>query len=273
MSLYSFEVIPGTRESFVILHVPHSSRYIPEDALNDLLISGPELEQELDEITDTLTDEIALDAVAQLPRDFPKPWLFINRTSRFVIDPERFPDDREIMNQVGMGAVYTKTTSGAQLRQPGFNSQPLLDKYFHPYSKALADLVGARLETTKKAVIIDVHSYRANQHPNAVNHGQRRPAMCIGTDEFHTPGWLAEIFRESFAILGDCYENQPYAGTYVPLDFYRREPNVLSVMMETRANTFLNENLQPHEGFAKASAALARVVTEIQAKISSELAL
>lgn len=264
MSFSSFEVIAGSPQSSVILHVPHSSRFIPNEVLQDLLIAGQELEKELDEITDTLTDEVALQAVAQLPAATPKPWLFNNRASRFVIDPERFPDDREIMNQVGMGAVYTKTTSGAQLRDPAFDNQALLQKYFHPYSKSLSELVGERLNSTGKVVIIDVHSYRAKQHPNAVNHEQRRPAMCIGTDEFHTPNWLTQIFRDSFAVLGDCFENEPYAGTYVPLDFYGKEPRVLSVMMETRANTFLDENLKPHEGFAAVSSGLAQVIEKIQ---------
>ena len=129
MTVASFEVIDGSVESPVILHIPHSSRFIPEAVRKDLLLTDEELAKELNEITDTLTDAIALDAVRKLPQELPKPWLFINRTSRFVIDPERFPDEREIMNKVGMGAVYTKTTSGAQLRSVDFDSSQLLENY------------------------------------------------------------------------------------------------------------------------------------------------
>lgn len=264
MTAASFEVIAGSIESSVILHVPHSSRFIPEDVRKDLLLIDDELAKELDEITDTFTDAIAIDAVRKLPQELPKPWLFINRTSRFVIDPERFPDEREIMNQVGMGAVYTKTASGAQLRQTDYNPNPLLDKYFHPYAAAFTELVNQRVVQVDNAVIIDVHSYRANQHPNAVNHGQKRPAMCIGTDSFHTPDWLTQLFHKEFGALGDCFENEPYAGTYVPLEFYKNDKRVSSIMMETRADTFLDGQLKPHAGFDDMTTALKNILCSIQ---------
>ncbi|MBU3692505.1 MAG: N-formylglutamate amidohydrolase [Candidatus Nanopelagicaceae bacterium] len=263
MNLPSFEIIPGSAESSVILHVPHSSRFIPSEVLTDFLISGEQLEKELDEITDTLTDQVAVRAVEKLDQNFPRPWLFINRASRFVIDPERFPDERELMNRVGMGAVYTKTASGAQLRKSDFEKGALLERYFHPYSLALADLVADSLVRTERAAIIDVHSYRANQHPNAVNHGQRRPEMCIGTDAFHTPQWLRDIFYEVFGSIGECFENEPYAGTYVPLDFYQKDARVFSIMMETRADTFLDADLKPHEGFDAITDALSRVISRV----------
>ena len=60
----------------------------------DLLLREVELEAELDEVTDTKTDELAFDALEKLADKIPTPTLFINRLSRFVIDPERFPDER-----------------------------------------------------------------------------------------------------------------------------------------------------------------------------------
>ena len=264
MTQGSFEVIAGAQDSKVILHVPHSSRFIPDEVRKDLLLTDEQLAEELDEITDTLTDALALDAISKLPTGLPKPWLFINRTSRFVIDPERFPDEREIMNQVGMGAVYTKTTSGAQLRSKDFDPKQLLEKYFHPYATAFTELTRRRVNDVGQVVIIDVHSYRANQHPNAVNHGQKRPAMCIGTDSFHTPSWLIALFQKEFGALGDCFENEPYAGTYVPLEFYQSDKRVSSIMMETRANTFLDDNLSIHAGFDDITSALKNILISIQ---------
>lgn len=268
MTVKSFEVIEGDLNSSLILHVPHSSRFIPTQLRSQLLLSDLELEHELDEAVDTLTDELALRSLDSFAGATPK--LFINRTSRFVIDPERFPDDREVMNKVGMGAVYLKTTSGAQLRDESFDPTPLLDEFFHPYAAAFTDLVDRTLQSTGRAVVIDLHSYRAGQHANAINHGQKRPAMCIGTDSFHTPKWLAEIFFQVFGELGDCYENEPYAGTYVPLKHYGKDPRVMSVMMETRADTFLDENLKPHSGFDQVAAALAAVLERIEAHLRSQ---
>lgn len=258
-----FEIVPGASESHLIVHIPHSARFIPSDVREEILLEDFALEAELDEATDSLTDVLGLSAVERMSG--PRPTLFINRTSRFVIDPERFPDEREVMNKVGMGAVYLKTTSGAQLRDESFNARPLLDRYFHPYAKAFTGLTDEILGRHSRVIIIDLHSYRAQQHVNAINHGQWRPAMCIGTDDFHTPSALKDLFFEEFGKIGDCFENQPYAGTYVPLKHYGKDPRVLSVMMETRADTFLNDALTPHSGFDQVAGALARVLSRINA--------
>lgn len=234
---------------------------------SEILLTDADLDRELDEAVDTLTDELALKALESF--DGACPSLFINRASRFVIDPERFPDEREAMNEVGMGAVYLKTTSGATLRREDFDPNPLLQEFFHPYALAFTGLVDRVLDSTGRAIIIDVHSYRARQHLNAINHGQKRPAMCVGTDPFHTPRWLADIFFEKFGAVGDCFENEPYAGTYVPLKHYREDERVHSVMMETRADTFLDENLRPHSGFDHLALTLALVLGEIEGRIQS----
>ena len=262
MAFQNFEIIAGDPESKVILHVPHSATFIPEDVRELILLSDEELKAELDKMTDTLTEAVALKATEL---SGVKPWLFINNFSRLVIDPERFPDDREAMNAVGMGAVYQKTSIGTQLRNadPAIEKQ-LLDDYFHPYAKALNDLVVQRFAVQGEITLIDVHSYRVSQHPNAINHGQKRPPICIGTDEFHTPNWLTEAAQSAFSIIGENYINEPYSGTYVPLSFYETESKITSLMMETRADTFLTDELVKHAGFETVAKALAQLIDLIQ---------
>jgi N-formylglutamate deformylase len=243
----------------VILHVPHSSRQIPADIRSGILLDDESLIVELDEMTDSHTDLVAQNAVADLKL---KPWIFQNTLSRLVIDPERFPDEREVMNKVGMGAVYMKSSIGEDLRSPDFDTKPLIDQYFKPYAKAFTDLVGDLLKKHNSVFIIDVHSYRVNQHPNAVNHGQARPPICLGTDDFHTPVWLRQLAKDCFSTVGEVIENQPYAGTYVPLDFYEKDDRVLSVMLECRADQFLDVNLKPHVGLTKVASALSLLISK-----------
>lgn len=243
----------------VILHVPHSSRQIPADIRSGILLDDQSLKTELDEMTDSHTDLVAHGAVADLVK---KPWIFENKLSRLVIDPERFPDEREVMNKVGMGAVYLKSSIGEDLRAQDFDPKPLIDQYFKPYAKAFTDLVAKLLDQHNTVFIIDVHSYRIKQHPNAVNHGQARPPICLGTDSFHTPIWLAQLAKDCFSTVGEVIENQPYAGTYVPLDFYEKDPRVLSVMLECRADQFLDENLKPHAGLTTVASALSLLISK-----------
>lgn len=252
-----FEITKG--EIPVILHVPHSSREIPADIRKDILLNDEQLRLELDEMTDSHTDKIASLAVADLGK---QPWIFRNILSRLVIDPERFPDEREIMNKIGMGAVYQKTSSGQPLRSDSFDPKPLIEKFFKPYAFAFSNLVEQLLNKHEKVLIIDVHSYRVHHHENAVNHDQARPPICLGTDQFHTPLWLHQLAKDCFLTVGDVVENEPYAGTYVPLDFYEKDDRVLSVMLECRADQFLDEDLMPHSGLTTVASALSSLISK-----------
>ena len=242
----------------MILHVPHSSREIPEIVRNEILLDDAALNVELDEMTDSDTDQLALQGMdlAGVP-----PWIFINRLSRLVIDPERFPDDREIMNSIGMGAVYSKTSSGVALRTENpERDRQLLNEYFHPYAHAFTELVEQRLWAINELTIIDVHSYRINEHQNGVNKGQRRPPICLGTDAFHTPQWLIDSAISSFTTAGEVILNEPYAGTYVPMKFYEKAHEVKSVMMENREDTITGE------GMERSARALANLIDTIETR-------
>ena len=258
MSDSNFEIVEGDPTSSVILHVPHSSRVIPDEIRSQLLLADRELEIELDEMTDSKTDQLALDA--RIRTDI-KPWIFRNTLSRLVIDPERFPDEREAMNAIGMGAVYQRTSFGEKLRDPiPARDQQLIERYFEPYSKALEALVRKVLINRGAVTLVDVHSYRIKEHPNSLNKGQRRPPVCLGVDAFHTPSWLIDAARNAFSSLGEIVINEPYAGTYVPLSMYETEQGVTSVMMENR------EDLLHGEGLPRAAAALAQLIGAIESR-------
>ncbi|MFB9783534.1 N-formylglutamate amidohydrolase [Rhodococcus baikonurensis] len=232
-------LIAGDPSSPVILHVPHASRTIPGEVRSSLTVTDDQLAAELDEITDAHTDIIAQHAArsAGVP-----PWILRNDLSRLVIDPERFPDEREDLNAVGRGAVYTRTCNGAVLRDDEDARTALLDTYFHPYAAAMSDLVADRIAVTGRAVIIDVHSYPTLPSAYELHPDGSRPALCIGTDPHHTPQWLADAAHAAFWSFADVCIDTPFGGTYVPLDHYATDPRALSVMIELRRDQYLTEN-------------------------------
>ncbi len=132
----SFTVVDGDPTSPVILHVPHSATVIPGWVRDPIVLDDAALAVELGHMTDAGTDVVAADAAARAER---RPWLMVNRLSRLVVDPERFPDEREEMRKVGMGAVYTRTSHREALRtvDPA-HEQDLLEMFFDPYAEAMA---------------------------------------------------------------------------------------------------------------------------------------
>jgi N-formylglutamate amidohydrolase len=248
-----WELIPGAPGSPVILHVPHASRALTPAARAGILLDDAELEAELDRMTDTCTDVIARRAAGS------SAWLFINRYSRLVVDPERFPDDREEMRAVGMGAVYTHTSLGDRLRNDDPSlARTLLSGHFRPYAEAFTALVDDRLAATGRAVIVDVHSYPSRPLPYELHGDGPRPPVCIGTDPFHTPPALIEAATDAFGSVG---LNSPFAGCYVPTKHYRSDPRVAAIMVEIRRDTYLVEPAGPPTGgLSEVSQSLARML-------------
>jgi N-formylglutamate deformylase len=201
-------VIPGDRMSSVLLHVPHAGTQVPEWARRHLLLDDVALAAEIDALTDHRTDELAL-AAAERARV--RPSVIVNPVSRFVVDVERFPDEREEMAAVGMGAVYTHGTRGQPIRvAEAAHAEALLAAYFRPWGNAVAWLVDEGA-----AVLVDVHSYPAQPLPYERHTDGPRPEVCMGTDRAHTPSWLVEAARTAF----DGFEvglDSPFSGAYVP---------------------------------------------------------
>ncbi len=257
-----FRVLPGASASPVVLHVPHGSRALTDAARATILLDDEDLAAELDHMTDAHTGLIATGAASAAART---PWVLENRFSRLVVDPERFPDEREEMLAVGMGAVYTRTAHGRRLRHDDeARDQILLDEHYRPYASAVTDLVDERLAATGRAVIIDVHSYPRRPLPYELHGDGPRPAVCLGTDAFHTPPQLLDAARAVFAGLGEVDLDTPFAGCYVPLRHYHRQPAVTAIMVELRRDTYLTgPGGPPSAGLDKVVAALAALIDAV----------
>lgn len=178
-----------------------------------------------------------------------------------MVDPERFPDEREEMLAVGMGAVYTRTTHRSVLRAEPFDPGPLVERYFRPYARAMTEAVAGRLAATGRAVVIDVHSYPSRALPYELHGAGPRPPVCLGTDAFHTPAGLTRAAREAFAGCGRTGLDSPFGGTYVPLEYYGTDARVGALMVEIRRDLYMTEPGGPAgPGADRLAAALAALV-------------
>ena len=199
-----------------ILHVPHSSAEVPADVRSQLVLGDDDLAVELRQMTDWYTDELfALPTDEAVTVRFP--------VSRLVVDAERFEDpEAEQMEAVGMGAVYTKTSHGARLRdkaEAARQRDALLARYYRPHHQALEAATAAALTAHDRCLIIDCHSFPSRPLPYEFKVSAdrwrviHRPAVCLGTDMtlpphapfahdgMHTPPWLRERAAEAFGEM------------------------------------------------------------------------
>ena len=71
----------GTKASNLVLHIPHSSKEIPDDVKEQFILSDKDLNHELLLMTDAYTDDLFV-------QDDPEIKSIIFPVSRLVVDPE-----------------------------------------------------------------------------------------------------------------------------------------------------------------------------------------
>jgi len=225
----------------ILAHIPHSSTYIPPEMKNNFLLSEDDLQKELLRMTDKYTDEI-FSCVPKLGGILVK-----YNYSRLVLDPERFRDDtKEKMadKEIGMGVVYTKDSSGRNLREiNGDERDLLLQNLYDPYHEEITGEVQELLNNSGKCLIIDGHSFPSIRLPYEKPQTTERPQICLGTDAFHTPKDLIVFIRSFFEEMNLKTEiNKPFPGCYVPIKFLHKDKRVKSIMIEINRGLYMDEN-------------------------------
>lgn len=229
-----------------LLHIPHSSRYIPQEYLPDYLLSAEALQKEHVRLVDMYTDELYQLAGAARA---------IFPVSRFLVDAERFSDDeKEHMATRGMGVLYTVTTDLTPLRAHPSQllREELLSRFYIPHHRDLDVWAERSVAQHGAALLIDCHSYPSRALPYEQERGKlKRPMIGIGTDPFHTPPHLEGEIVKAFVERGyDVGLNEPFSGTLTPSACYGKEKRLLAFMIEIRKDIYMNEeNGEKHNGF------------------------
>lgn len=217
----------------IILHIPHSSTHIP---LSDGYLVAPiTLEKEILKLTDWYTDDLFYSSEEEM---------IVAEFSRIFCDPERFTDDsQEVMAQYGMGVLYEKSDTGEVNRivTPELKEKVLTSYYWKHHNK-FNTAVNNQLDHYGKVTIIDCHSYPSKPLKRDLDKNPNRPDFNIGTDSFHTTKELIDLsvsfFKKAGYTLGIDW---PYTGSIVPLEHYKKNKNVSSIMLEINRALYLNE--------------------------------
>ncbi|QOW09790.1 N-formylglutamate amidohydrolase [Kaistella flava (ex Peng et al. 2021)] len=217
-----------------VIHIPHSSTRIP--ILEGYTVNGDFLEKEILKLTDWYTDDLF----------YSENDIIIKANfSRIFCDPERFADDeQEVMARFGMGVLYTKSDEGKLIRDitPELRTK-ILNGYYWVHHNALTNAVKNQLDEYGQSLIIDGHSFPHIPLKRSLDKNLNRPDFNIGTDLFHTSPKLVEASETFFNDRGFSLGiDWPYTGSIVPLEYYRKNPNVQSIMLEVNRKLYLKED-------------------------------
>lgn len=240
----------------IICNVPHSGTLIPVEFAQDFSLSSDELEQEVKYMADNYTDELYVELLYVSS-------LIKSKLSRIVLDIERFKNEEdESMSKVGMSALYTLTSDGKILRNISEVNKNKLENIYDDYHKTFTNLVGGALEKNNAAIVVDCHSFPSEPRGYDSNKEDNRPDICIGADEYHTPKELTDILKNNFEELGYTVKiNSPFSGSIVPLDFYKKDKRVVSVMIEVNRKLYMHEEtFQKLDNFSEVGKSISRCV-------------
>lgn len=246
---------------WVILHVPHDSRLIPEEVRSQFLLSDEELKHELQRMTDHFTYALFAEpcsdtTVVRAP------------VSRLVVDVERFPDDdAEPMAARGMGAIYEVTSHLAPLRRKLSSEErsALMTAWYYSHHSRLAVAVTDAVNKYGCCLVIDCHSFPAIALPyERADTAFVRPDICIGADPFHTPKALEQCFVEVFGRNAwRVAVNEPFAGALVPASRYQHDPRVMAVMVEVNRDLYLRpQSFEPDTDFNRTATEIRKCCVE-----------
>ena len=229
----------------LILHIPHSSTNIPfyDGFVNDM----DKIDREIVKLTDWFTDDLFSNEIDDA---------IIAPFSRIFCDVERFADDKlEVMSKFGMGVLYEKFDDEETLREvtPELRKRVLKDFYWK-HHETLSELVKTRLESNNSCLIVDCHSFPEKALNRSLNKTTFRPDFNIGTDSYHTPKKLIELSKRYFEELGYSLGiDEPYSGTMVPMEYYKKDDRVQSIMLEVNRKLYLDVD-KKSDGYEKTKA-------------------
>ncbi len=219
--------------SHVVIHVPHSSRYVPGEFRHQFAISDNDLAATQEALVDHDTDVMAdgLGTVVKFGY------------SRLLVDVERFWDDTaEEMAGIGMGALYRVDHELRPIRRELDRAEVAeLRGLYDAHHSELESAVETALGAHGRCLIIDLHSYPKVRQTYEQG-GEERPELCLGTDPFHTPESLvarAELLAAERGI--EVARNSPFAGTLVPTKYYGADDRVQSLMFEWRRDLYRSD--------------------------------
>ena len=109
------------------------------------------------------------------------------------------------------------------------------------------------------------NSFPLERLPYEKSEIKTRPEICLGTDIFHTPEKIRNIFFEKFKGLGFTVDfDTPFSGSIVPSSYYKTDKRVISIMIELRRDLYMDEKTsKKKETFNKTKNALSKVIQTI----------
>lgn len=234
-----FEIMSGTIP--VIIHIPHDSIVIPNELIDgcEFALHPADFDAAVKKMADV--GAYAIGSRYRTDCNIGTPYMIKSNVSRMIVDMERFDDEREEMNKIGHGIIYTTSADGITDIYANEIPEHIVNrrkKLYRMYSDTVAFLVGQLRKEYGHCLIIDLHSYDRKPAEYELHKNERRPKICVGTNRKSDETVLTAKLDRYSDIVGF---NEPFSGSYIP-EIFIDDKYVTSVMIEMRKDYCNNCN-------------------------------
>ena len=260
---------PDCWQGGVIFASPHSGCTYPDWFLAESRLDARQLRSSEDAFVDRLIRHAPDHGAA----------LLTARVPRCVVDLNRGPEELDplvveggapmAMNpriMAGLGVIPRVVSQGRSIHDrpmPRAEAESRLARFWHPYHRALSDLIDEAVARFGGAVLIDMHSMPRD----ALAHLPRpRPDMVLGDRNgvSAAPRISAAVTEAASAEGFRIRRNSPFSGAYITATYGRPRDNVHVVQLELDRSLYMDEGrIEPRAAFALFQARFARVVERL----------
>lgn len=240
---------PARQLGPVVFASPHSGRDYPADFLAQTLLDG----QMIRSSEDAFVDQLFADApVYGAP-------LLAARVPRAYLDLNRAPDelDPAVIEGVARGAHNPRVSSGLGViprvvaggraiyrgKLPLAEAEARILRFWHPYHRALRDLIETTHAAFGQAVLIDCHSMPHEAIDGHGRPGAARPDVVLG-DRFGAAAGreMVERVEAAFAAAGlRVARNAPFAGAFIAQSYGRPSAGRHVIQVEIDRSLYMDE--------------------------------
>lgn len=275
-------VAPLRRTSPLVFNSPHSGTAYPDDLIASTRLDRIALRKSEDSFVDMLFDKAPHYGAPLLKALFPRAYLDVNREA-FELDPVMFEDalpahvnTRSLRVAAGFGTIARVVAEGMAIYREKLlfsEAERRVSELYHPYHRALSDLLSSSLQQFGCAVLIDCHSMPSLGAPQIA--ADRRCADIILGDRYGTScaplisQTIEEILREQgYQVV----RNSPYAGGYITDCYGRPGRGQHAVQIEINRALYMDESLvTPSGGFSRVKDHMSALIAALCQRLTPEL--
>ena len=239
---------PDNQKLPIVVDVPHSGEWIPQEAADEMVVGDQLLRRDLDLYVDQFWQDAPAEGATMIA----------SNVSRYVVDLNRADDDvspeavegGEKKYEPGYyqerGVVWRETTGGTPVMDEPLTPKAFarrLQRFYYPYHEALGEEIERVRQKFGYCILVDGHSMPSTGRSGHSDPGRRRadivPGDVDGTACERTVRWSVEQHYRDRGY--SVRTNDPYKGGWITRHYGNPEQGVHAIQIEVNRDLYMEE--------------------------------